>query len=121
MLRPDPAERPRLVVPGTGGPHPLVQGLLGPTAVVLTHTSYLAVTDRSVSVLRGPRPTGEPEEALAAVPPEQAGALVAKPPTAAHGRRRSRVRLRLPQAERPVRMEVRFTSRPQPDAFPAEF
>ncbi|MGW4695953.1 hypothetical protein ACWEO1_26675 [Kitasatospora cineracea] len=118
MLRLDPAERPRLVVPGTGGPHPLVQGLLGPTAVVLTHTSYLAVTDRSVSVLRGPRPTGEPEEALAAVPPERAGALVAK---AAHGRRRSRVRLRLPQAERPVRMEVRFTSRPQPDAFPAEF
>ncbi|RPE35625.1 hypothetical protein EDD38_3979 [Kitasatospora cineracea] len=101
-------------MPGTGGPHPLVRGLLGPTAMVLTPTHYLAVADRSVFVLRGPRSTGGPEEALAVVPLEQAGALVAK---VAHGRRSSRVWLRLPQAKRPVRMEVRFTSRPQPDAF----
>jgi hypothetical protein len=117
VLRLDPTERPRLVVPGTGGPHPLVQGLLGPVAMALTHTYYLAVTDRSVFVLRGPRSTGEPKEALAVVPLEQAGALVAK---VAHGRRRSRVWLRLPQAKRPVRMEVWFTSRPQLDAFLAK-
>ncbi|MFD7730040.1 hypothetical protein ACFV6F_06615 [Kitasatospora phosalacinea] len=116
VLRIDGSERPRLIVMGTGEMSPHLDYLLMTTFTldVLTYVYYLAVTDRSVYVLRGVRTTGEAKEVMAVVPLEQAGSLVEK---VRHGKTWNTLWLRLPQHRRRVRMNVSLHSRPELDRF----
>ncbi|GLW55850.1 hypothetical protein Kpho01_38610 [Kitasatospora phosalacinea] len=116
VLRIDPSERPRLIVIGTGETSPYLDYffLLTFTIEVFTHGYYLAVTDRSVYVLRGSRTTGEAKEVMAVVPLEQAGSLVAK---VRRGRAWNTLWLRLPQRRGRVRVNVSLHSRPELDRF----
>ncbi|WP_033220808.1 hypothetical protein [Kitasatospora phosalacinea] len=114
VLRMDRTERPRLVVVGTGEVSPYLEYFFGPAIPLVTNVYYLAVTDRSVFVLRGSRTTGEVRRAVAVVPLEQAGRLVAK---VRHGRTWNTLWLRLPQHRGRLRVNVSFQSRPELDRF----
>jgi len=111
----DRSERPRLVVLGVGASTNWLVAALGPVVGLgLSTTYYLAVTDRSVYVMSGPRTDIGPNLVVAAVPLAEAGALVVE---VKRGTTWNSLWLRLPGRKRPVQIKVSFHSRTELDRF----
>ncbi|MFD7644807.1 hypothetical protein ACFV4P_29635 [Kitasatospora sp. NPDC059795] len=117
VLRLDESERPRLVVLGVGATTNWLLAVGGLIGLMFQEAYYLAVTDRSVYVLRGPRTEMGPNRLMHVVPLAEGAGLVAKVKL---GRTWNSLRLRLPGRRRPVRVKVSVFSRAELDRFLAK-
>ncbi|OKJ05220.1 hypothetical protein [Kitasatospora sp. CB01950] len=117
VLRLDESERPRLVVLGVGAHTNWLLATVGVIGLMFQEAYYLAVTDRSVYVLRGPRTETGPNRLIHVVPLADAAGLVAKVKL---GRTWNSLWLRLPGRRRPVRVKVSVFSRAELDRFLAK-